>query len=105
MKAYPFFLTILFCISTVGCSNNPNSNQMDDYPFTVEGIVQEAGFTTYMYGSHTISTNDKTYALQSTEINLDLYINKRVVVKGSMVEGYPVDDGPELIDVKVVEEK
>jgi len=69
------------------------------------GVIQKTGVTTYMYGSHTISDNGETFALQSTRINLDRYINKRVIVKGSQVEGYPVDDGPKLIDVKEVQQK
>src|SRR3954470_2984865 len=105
MRRSPFVLTALISLSTNFCNDHKTSPAMDNYPFTAEGVVQKSGFTTYMYGSHTISENGKTFALQSTRINLDLYINKRVIVKGSKMEGYPVDDGPELIDVKAVEQK
>src|SRR5436853_69927 len=100
MKTSPFFLATLICMSIVGCNEHHAGSESNNYPFKTEGVIQKSGFTTYMYGSHTISNNGKTFALQSTRINLDLYINKRVIVKGSRVEGYPVDDGPELIDVK-----
>jgi hypothetical protein len=105
LKAIPCFLTILFCMSTVGCNEQPAGSGNDRYPLIIEGVIQKTGVTTYMYGSHTISDNGETFALQSTRINLDRYINKRVIVKGSQVEGYPVDDGPKLIDVKEVQQK
>lgn len=104
MKPLPFFVTTFICLSITSCSNNSNVKK-DNYPFKFEGVMEKTGMTMYMYGSHTISSNGKTYALQSTTINLDTYVSKKVMVKGSKVEGYPVDDGPELIDVKAVEVK
>jgi hypothetical protein len=85
--------------------SDPNNLITEDYPISIEGVIEKTGFTIYMYGSHTISNGSKTFALQSTNINLDLYINKKVLVKGGKVEGYPIDDGPELVDVKVVEQQ
>jgi hypothetical protein len=105
MKTLIYFLTTLICMTTVGCNNHPTSTKMQKYPFEFEGVVRKTGFTTYMYGSHTIENNGRTFALQSTRVQLDDYINKRVIVKGSKMEGYPVDDGPELIDVKAIEVK
>ena len=65
-----------------------------------EGVIKRSGITIYMYGTHTLSSDAKTVALQSTTIDLDRYINKTVIVEGKKIEGYPVDDGPELINVE-----
>jgi hypothetical protein len=70
-----------------------------------KGVIEKTGMTIYMYGTHTISANGKSVALQSTAVNLDDYINKQVIVTGTMVEGYPVDDGPELMNVESVREE
>jgi hypothetical protein len=100
----PLVKTIMF-MSTLSCNNN-NANSPDrKFPFEYEGLVEKTEFTTYMYGSHTITGNNRKYALQSKNLNLDHYNSKRVVVKGLKIEGYPVDDGPELIDVKAVDRK
>ena len=50
-----------------------------------------------------IGKGDIFYALRSSSVNLDDFLNKEVVVRGSFVEGYPVDGGPEYIDVKEIE--
>jgi hypothetical protein len=104
MKSLPLVLTTFICLSIISCSNNANP-KTENFPFMFSGVIEKTGITTYMYGSHTISNNGEKYALQSTTINLDNYINKKVTIKGSKVEGYPVEDGPELIDVKAVEVK
>lgn len=55
-----------------------------------------------MYGTHTILNKDKIYALRSSTINLDHYVNQTVTIKGNKIKGYPVDGGAEYIDVKEV---
>lgn len=40
--------------------------------------------------------------LRSSTINLDTCVNQTVTAKGSRIKGYPVDGGPEYIDVKEV---
>lgn len=93
-------------IGLFGCKNNKDSTgSTASYPFQFKGLIKKPEVTSYMYGTHTITGSDKTYALQSTTINLDQYINKNVTVKGTRIEGYPVDGGPEFIDVKAVDEK
>ena len=76
---------------------------MVDFSFEFQGELQRSGMTIYMYGTHTLTNRDKQYALQSTGINLDLYINQRVLIKGIQLPGYPLDGGPGFIDVKAVE--
>jgi hypothetical protein len=67
----------------------------------IEGTLQEQGFTTYQYGTHTLGN----YALRSSTVNLDDYVNQEVEVIGRKVEGYPVDGGPDLIEVEHIKVK
>jgi hypothetical protein len=75
------------------------------YGVSAVGIIKKQGATTYMYGTHILlNDNGQTlYALKSNTINLDNYIDKRVAVKGDLISGYPVDGGPDYLDVKLVE--
>lgn len=70
------------------------------------GMVQKQGFTTYQYGTHVlINSNGQTvYGLISrkSKLNLDKYINKNVVIKGHKIKGYPIDGGPEYLEVTKV---
>lgn len=68
----------------------------------VKGLLEKQGVTTYMYGTHTISNNNIYYALRSETINLDNYIGQNVIIIGEPIEGYPIDSGPEYLDVKEV---
>jgi hypothetical protein len=65
----------------------------------VKGVFQKAGMTTYQYGTHLIKADGKTYALNSATLNLDDFAEKKVSLKGTKVEGYPIENGPELIEV------
>ena len=40
---------------------------------------------------------------QSDTINLDDYVDKKVTVKGDLVKGYPVDGGPDYLNVKSIQ--
>ncbi len=98
-------LFVLFIsISLFSCTKENDADiAQDTYPFQFKGLLKKTEVTTYMYGTHTISNEGKTYALKSSTINLDTYINKTVTIKGEKITGYPVDGGPEFIDVKEVE--
>ncbi|WP_165499827.1 hypothetical protein [Pedobacter frigidisoli] len=60
------------------------------------------GITTYQYGTHIINYGGKPYALKSSSVNLDIYVDKQVQIKGTKVSGYPLENGPELIEVTQV---
>ncbi|MDA7501802.1 hypothetical protein N8482_00845 [Chitinophagales bacterium] len=62
------------------------------------GEIREQGITTYQYGSHTING----VALRSADIDLDEYVGQIVTVVGHEIEGYPVDGGPDYIEVEEV---
>ena len=62
------------------------------------------GITTYMYGTHVL-TNDlgqTLYALRSKSLVLDDYIGQSVEISGIKVQGYPVDGGPDFLEVSEI---
>ena len=69
---------------------------------TASGTIEKIGMSTFQYGTHLLKADNKTYALKSGSINLDTYLDKKVTIKGKKVAGYPVDGGPELVDVTLV---
>ena len=85
------YISLIICLTAVSCNKgvlNPNCVE-------IIGTVQEQGITTYQYGTHTISG----YALRSNSVTLDDYINQYVTVVGHKINGYPVDGGPDYIEV------
>ena len=56
------------------------------------------------YGTHMLTGKNSFLALQSRKINLDHFMNKPVCIVGEILEGYPMNDGPKLIEVMVVYE-
>jgi hypothetical protein len=66
---------------------------------SVKGTLQKPGMTTYQYGTHLLKADGKTYALKSSTLNLDNFIEKQVSIKGTKVDGYPLENGPELLEV------
>lgn len=98
-----FSFTLLLSIFLYGCIKGANAIYTNKtYPFYFKGLLEKQTITSYQYGTHIISNKDKTYALKSSTINLDTYINQTVTIKGNKIKGYPVDGGPEYIDVKEV---
>jgi hypothetical protein len=77
---------------------------------TATGLIEKMGKTSYMYGTHVLKNlgfvtgirDAKSFALKSDNINLNQYIGKEVEVSGELIEGYPVDGGPEYINVKSI---
>lgn len=64
----------------------------------IRGTLQAQGITTYLYGSHTLPG----YALRSSTVKLDDYLNQKVTVRGHKIDGYPVDGGPDYIEVEEI---
>lgn len=98
MRLRVLLLAVLMSLAACGSSSG---NQAD---ITAEGTIKEQGGTTYMYGTHVLldDAGETLYALKSGAVNLDSYIDRKVTVKGDLVEGYPVDGGPYYLDVKFV---
>ncbi len=82
-------------LSTISCNkdNNDSSNTVE-----INGTIQKQGITTYQYGTHTISG----YALRSSSVTLDNYVDQKVTVVGYKIDGYPVDGGPDYIEVESI---
>lgn len=96
MKQYltiVFLFSLLFTSCVKVSKSSSNSSSVEIY-----GLLQKQGITTYQYGTHTIGG----YALRSSTVNLDDYLNKYVTVHGHKIDGYPVDGGPDYIEVKSV---
>jgi len=95
MKVFKLlFVVIIICLSVISC----NKDNSDPNPVEVTGTIQKQGITTYQYGTHTISG----YALRSSSVTLDNYVNQNVTVVGYKIEGYPVDGGPDYIEVEKI---
>ncbi len=73
---------------------------------TASGIIQEQGVTTYQYGTHVLldMQGNTQYALKSNIIKLNNYIGKKVTVQGVPVDGYPIEGGPEFMEVVTINE-
>lgn len=93
MKAIYFILVAGILLT--GCKK---ANEVSG-SITVTGVLKAQGTTTYQYGTHTIQNDHQFYALMSGSINLDQYVNKTVTITGSEVIGYPMEDGPMLLEV------
>lgn len=97
LKSFAFIFA-LFAITTVSCKKETISSQLE-----ITGTIAKTGITTYQYGSHTITDDNSFYALRSTAVNLDDYVGQEVTIFGEIVDGYPVDGGPDFIEVTQVD--
>ena len=68
------------------------------------GTIEEAGITTYMYGTHII-VDEQTgtlYALGSETVDLGYHAGQPVTVYGYLVPGYEygqIEGGPPLVEI------
>ncbi|UKT62200.1 hypothetical protein [Pedobacter mucosus] len=90
----------LFVAIVSGCGAMKNQNSAGQ--ITLSGTIEKLGMSTFQYGTHIIKTENKTYALKSNQIKLDSYLDKKVTITGNKVAGYPLEGGPELIDVTLI---
>jgi hypothetical protein len=88
------FFGILICLSAISCEKD----QVDPDRVEITGVVQRQGITVYQYGTHTICG----YALRSSSVTLDDYVNQTVTVVGHKIDGYPIDFGPDYIEVEEI---
>ena len=69
---------------------------------TVTGtVVKQQALTTYQYGTYGI----EGHAIKSEGIDLEQYVNKKVQATGEKIEGYPVDGGPEYLEITKIKLK
>jgi hypothetical protein len=98
---------LIIAIVIASCSKHtkvPSTPTSPSSQVEFTGTVQKQGMTTYQYGDYVISDDKTTYALKSTTVNLGQYLNKKVTIWGDKVQGYPLEGGPDFLDVKKVKE-
>lgn len=66
------------------------------------GNLEPLGLTSFQYGSHQLISEDSSFALRSSSIDLTKYEFKRVHIVGVKVDGYPIENGPLLIEIKSI---
>ena len=101
LKILVIMLTMVILLPCAGLG----ANQSNPGEIKAAGAIKKQGITTYMYGTHVLLDDQgKTlYALKSDSIDLDKHIGPKVTVKGSLIKGYPVDSGPDFLNVKSIE--
>ena len=77
------------------------------------GVLQKQGMTAYQYGTHLLKGESLSGELNEPEtifalragkkINLNKFVGKKVIITGKKVDGYPLELGPELIEVSAIE--
>ncbi|TDH29256.1 hypothetical protein EXU57_04100 [Segetibacter sp. 3557_3] len=104
MKAIICSFVFVAAITLSGCSkNNTVVVPKENYPFAFKGLLKKLEVSSWQYGTHIITDEGNKYALKSSTVNLDNFVDKVVTIKGSKIAGYPVDNGPDFIEVKAVE--
>ncbi|MGB6127724.1 MAG: hypothetical protein WBG30_03150 [Psychrilyobacter sp.] len=91
----------LCLIALGGCT----SNSSRDLRVKRGGVLTTIQMSTWMYGTHVLSddTGKPLTALDSKKINLDMYQGQKVEVQGLLKNGYPIDLGPEFLEVQTIE--
>ncbi|MDT0690808.1 hypothetical protein RM549_13500 [Salegentibacter sp. F188] len=100
MKILTTITAGILILFTSTCSNTSGDNSA---LMEVTGTVEASGITSYQYGTHTLTSSEKKYALKSTNIDLSDYEGETVKISGEKIEGYPVENGPEYLDVQKIE--
>lgn len=78
------------------------------------GVVSKSDVSSHQYGTHVLKgrfldgnpdnvNQAMPYALRSSNVRLDLWNGKAVIVSGQLASGYPIEGGPPLIDVEAIE--
>lgn len=92
------FLFILLIFIGISC------DESDEYMIVSDGFIIETEASYYQYGTHTLktSTGEILYALTSNSIDLMVYNDAYVEIKGNLIEGHPIEGGPKYLEVKSI---
>jgi hypothetical protein len=101
MRKILILLFVGFAIVSCNTAKQAGSKNL----IKLSGKLEKIGMTTFQYGTHTLQVDAKTYALKSSKVDLNAYADKEVTLKGTKVDGYPVENGPELIEVVEITSK
>lgn len=90
-------LVLFFLIASYGCKKDVET-------ITAMGSIEKLDASFSAYGTHMLVGKNSFLALKSEKINLNHFMNKPVCIVGEILDGYPLNDGPKLIEVMVVYE-
>ena len=95
MKFIKFIFIIAVLLLSCSSPNEPNLHIISS------GIIKKIEISAWQYGTHTLNDKDgkPLFALKSSTKDLNAYNDVKVSVLGISIEGYPVDGGPEYLDV------
>lgn len=101
MKTILFLTALSLFFFTATCNNKTSNNKSMDATTSieVEGKVEAIGMTSWQYGTHTLTNDENFYALRSKAVKLEQYEGKNVKIVAEKIEGYPVDGGPDFLEV------
>jgi len=90
-------LVVLFLLAGtfLGCKKE----KTDAVKVEITGQIKKVEYSTYMYGTHSITTSNSWYALISSTVDLNKYLNKQVTVKATKISSSPIEGGPDYYDV------
>lgn len=99
-----FLLVLMAGFLLTACSSVGSKNNREAYNYNYAGTLEVLEMSSWMYGSHTLTTKDgEFYALKSENVDLNDFNGRSVHLLGDEVDGYPLNNGPKLIDVKKVQ--
>lgn len=93
------FVIAFTCLALFFLSSTCNNQKSNPAAMEITGIIEPIGMTSWQYGTHTLSNATTLYALRSKTVDLKKYEGMTKTIKGERVEGYPVENGPEFIEV------
>ena len=102
MKSILLLTSVSLLFFTATCNNqtsNDNKSMDTTTSIEVEGTIEAIGMTSWQYGTHTLTNDEDFYALRSKTVKLDQYEGKTVTIVAQKIDGYPVDGGPEFLEV------
>ena len=101
MKLILLLTSVTLFFFTATCNNQTSNGKSMDTTASieVEGTIEAIGMTSWQYGTHTITNDEDFYALRSKTVKLDQYEGKTVTIVAQKIDGYPVDGGPEFLEV------
>jgi hypothetical protein len=74
--------------------------------FIGQGTIRRQGITTYQYGEFVLIHPDRHIicAMRDGQVKLAEWVGQYVKIEGSTIPGYPIDGGPEYVEIHVCEE-
>jgi len=92
-----FILLFVFALFFFSCDSSVDSIEKQNQV----GVIHKINMSSWMYGTHTLDDSEgkPLYALTSSTINLNTYVNQQVMISGKLIKGYPVDGGPLYLNV------